>query len=136
MRAVIDTNVLIYDTFGDSVYHAEARELLDSLDEWIIPLIVIYEYVWVMKSLGVAVKETAYKVEEYLQHYKSRPAAEKPEDILRSLEIIQKERLDLSRYNDKIILSIAFRTGRLATFDKRLRKQALAKKVEVLPEKL
>ena len=39
MRAVID------DTFEDSVHHSEAKNLLDSLDEWILPTIVIHEYV-------------------------------------------------------------------------------------------
>jgi len=45
MKALIDTNVLVYDTFEDSIYHAEAKKLLDSLDRWIIPSIVIHEYV-------------------------------------------------------------------------------------------
>ena len=44
MKAVIDTNVLVYDTFEDSLYHKEARKLLDDLDVWIIPIIVIHKY--------------------------------------------------------------------------------------------
>ena len=53
MKALIDTNVLVYDTFEDSIYHAEAKKLLDSLDRWIIPSIVIHEYVWVMRILKI-----------------------------------------------------------------------------------
>jgi len=33
MRAVIDTNVLIYDLVEDSEFHKEAEKLLDSLEE-------------------------------------------------------------------------------------------------------
>ncbi len=36
MRAVIDTNVLVYDTFEDSVHHERAKKLLDDLDGWVI----------------------------------------------------------------------------------------------------
>ena len=62
MRVVIDTNVLVYDTFEDSLYHLEAKNILDSLEKWIIPTIVIHEYVWVLKSLKIPVNEVVYKV--------------------------------------------------------------------------
>lgn len=78
----------------------------------------------------------AYKVEEYLQHHKSRLVGERSGDILEALERLQKEKLDLSRYNYKVILSIAFKTGKLATFDNRLRNQALARRIELLPDKI
>ena len=136
MRAVIDTNVLIYDTFEDSIHHAKAKTILDSLDEWIIPTIVIHEYVWVMRALNVKIEEVAYKVEEYVQHHKTKLVSETAGDIMRALSLIEKERLNLSQYNDKVILSLAFKTGKLATFDNRLRKQALNKKIQILPEKL
>lgn len=45
LEAVIDTNVLVCDTFEDSIHHEGAARLLDSLDHWLIPPIVIYEYV-------------------------------------------------------------------------------------------
>lgn len=35
MKAVIDTDVPIYDTFEDSVFHEEARALLEKLGEWL-----------------------------------------------------------------------------------------------------
>ncbi len=136
MKAVLDTNVLIYDTFEDSLFHLEAKEILDSLDEWIIPLIVIHEYVWILKSLEIAIDDVVYKVREYLDHHKTKLVLEDREDVLRALEIIRDENLSLSRYNDKIVLSIAQKVGTLVTFDKRLRKQALATKLEVLPSKI
>ncbi len=133
MKAVIDTNVLVYDTFEDSIYHEEAKKLLDSLDKWILPLLVVHEYVWVMKSLDVGIEDTIFKVEEYIQHHKTELTAEGPEDVLRGLESIRKERLSMSRYNDKVILSVAAKTGTLATFDEKLRRQAMAVNLEVLP---
>lgn len=66
MKAVIDTNVLIYDTLEDSVFHEEARGLLERLEEWLIPLIVVYEYIWFMKGLNVSVGDALAKTEEYL----------------------------------------------------------------------
>jgi len=46
LSAVVDTNVLIFDTFEDSEFHIEAMKLLDSLKRWILPSIVFHEYVW------------------------------------------------------------------------------------------
>ena len=132
MKAVIDTNVLIYDTFEDSVYHIKAKNILDSLDEWIIPTIVIHEYVWVMKSL-VNVEDVVYKVEEYVNHYKTSLVPEKGEDILEALKRIRKENISLSRYNDEVILSIAMRVGVLATFDNKLRKRSESVGIKLLP---
>ncbi len=43
--SVIDTNVLVYDTFEDTSRHAEARALLDSLLEWRVPTVVFVEFV-------------------------------------------------------------------------------------------
>ena len=136
MKALIDTNVLVYDTFEDSIYHAEAKKLLDSLDEWIIPSIVVHEYVWVMRALKIEVGEVAYKVKEYLQHYKAGLVNERSQDIGRALSFIEKEGLNLSQYNDKIILSLALKVGSLATFDRKLRKQALTRRIQILPERL
>ena len=136
MKALIDTNVLVYDTFEDSIYHAEAKKLLDSLDRWIIPSIVIHEYVWVMRALRIEAGEVAYKVEEYLQHHKTELVNETPEDIGRALSLIEKEGLNLSQYNDKIMLSLAIRVASLATFDRKLRKQASARRIQILPERL
>lgn len=46
MSAVVDTNVLIFDTFEDSEFHTEAMKLLDSLKKWILPSIAFREYAW------------------------------------------------------------------------------------------
>ena len=53
MHAVIDTSVLVYDTVEDSEKHSDAEELLESLDGWLIPSLVLYEYVWFFKRQGI-----------------------------------------------------------------------------------
>ncbi|WP_456478395.1 PIN domain-containing protein [Geoglobus ahangari] len=134
MKAVIDTNVLIYDTFEDSVYHLQARNLLDELRQWYIPAIVIHEYVWALKSLGVSSKDVLYKVEEILNHYKSQLIEDTEYDILRALSNVVEKNLSLSRYNDEVILSAAIRKrASIATFDERLRRRALSAGLDVLP---
>ncbi len=52
-RAVIDTNVIIYDYVEDSELHGRAEEILDSLDKWVIPAVVFYEFVWFLKGMGL-----------------------------------------------------------------------------------
>ncbi len=134
MKAVLDTNVLVYDTFEDSVYHEQAKELMDNLDRWIIPAIVIHEYVWVLKSLNVEPENVRDKVEEYISHQKTRIVSDNHKDILFALKILVEENLSISRYNDKVILSIALRENlSLASFDKKLRSQAKSIGVDVIP---
>ena len=50
MSAVIDTNVLVFDTFEDSEFHAEASGRLDSIEKWHLPDIVFHELMWFFKS--------------------------------------------------------------------------------------
>lgn len=136
MHAVIDTNVLIYDTFSNSGFHKEARALLDSLDKWCIPPIVIQEYVWFFKNQGFSVKEARTMLSEYTSDPRFKGLVEDHKVILRALELLEKEKLSLSRFNDVIILTHTLEKGYLATFDQKLRKLAERLGVEVLPENL
>jgi len=80
-EAVIDTNVLVYDTFEDSVYHESASQLLDDLDRWLIPLISIYEYVWLLKGLSISLVDVKEKLLEYAVCEKCRIFKEGLEEI-------------------------------------------------------
>lgn len=132
--AVLDTNVIVYDTFEDSLYHEAARDLLDSLDVWVLPLIVLYEYVWLMKELGVSLEEISAKVQEYAWDPKARVTSGGRDAVRWALAALMEEGLSASRFNDKVVLSIAEREGiPIATFDRRLRAQALREDIEVLP---
>ena len=87
-----------------------------------------------LKSLGIHVNDVLYKVKEYIQHHKAL-IHETENNTISALNFIAKEDISLSRYNDRIILSIAFeRDKKLVTFDKKLRKQAVALGVDVIPE--
>lgn len=117
MSAVVDTNVLVFDTFEDSDSHKEAVEALDALETWVIPGIVFHEYVWFMKDQGVGVEETRVKVNEYLTDVKTRYRPVDADDVAFSLQNARR----LREYNDLLILSSAKRLGcPLLTFDKGL----------------
>ncbi len=134
MRAVLDTNVLVYDTFEDSIFHVEARRLLDSLDAWVIPIIVLYEYVWLMRGLDVDLADVVEKVWEYAWDHRARVVSGGREAVRWALAILREEGRPLSRFNDKVVLAVAQSEDLpIASFDERLRRQAKRLGLEVLP---
>ena len=134
MYAVIDTSVLVYDTVEDSEKHSDAEELLESLDGWLIPSLVLYEYVWFFKRQGIESSEVKGLVEGYLSDPLCRILSDNGTHLKKALEIITSRRLSLARFNDMVVLSHAMneRTP-LATFDGKLRKIAEGFRVRVLP---
>ena len=134
-EAVIDTNILVYDTFEDSLHHKEASHILDSLNRWIIPLIVIYEYAWFLKGLKMSTADARDKVLEYITSEKSVLVREGLDEIRWAISTLVDEGLSLSRFNDKVVLSVALRRNvPLATFDEKLRRQASNIGVALVPE--
>jgi len=134
-EAVIDTNVLVYDTFEDSLYHEAATSLLDRLDRWLVPLVVVYEYVWVLKGLNISPADAREKLLEYLLGEKCTIVKEGADEIQWAISTIAEEGLSLSRFNDKVLLSVAMRRNALlATFDVKLRRQATKLGLRVVPE--
>ena len=134
-KAVIDTNVLIYDLFEDSMYHKEASSILDMLEAWIIPTIVIHEFIWFIKGLGLEIKNSYEVMLQYIGNEKSIIKPISDYHIRRALNIIFNEGLSLSRYNDKLILTIAMEEGApIASFDRKLRGQARKLNIDVIPE--
>lgn len=49
-EAVVDTNAIIYYVVEDSPMHVEAETLLDGLDVWHMPTVVIHELIWFFKK--------------------------------------------------------------------------------------
>ncbi len=134
-EAVVDTNVLVYDTFEDSLYHEAAARLLDSLDRWLVPLIVIYEYVWVLKGLNVESVHVKEKLLEYLTEEKCSLVREGADEVRWAISTVVEEGLSVARFNDKVVLSIAIRRNApLATFDAKLRNQARRLGIQAVPE--
>ena len=133
-RALVDTNVLIYDTYEDSLYHARASRLLDELDKWVIPLIVLYEYIWFLKGMGEGPDVSLEKLEDYTLSEKSIVYREDDGMLRRALSSIERDGLSLSRFNDEVILTVAIREDLpLASFDGRLRSRAKRSGLIVMP---
>jgi len=130
MRAAIDTNVLIHDLVEDSEFHKEAEELLDGLEEWLIPSIVVHEFVWFLRAIGI---DNVEYVRSYVTNEKAKILCDDDGVIGKALEILIKERLSLSRYNDVVILAHAIESeSPLATKDKALKGLARGHGVEVI----
>jgi predicted nucleic acid-binding protein len=122
-KAIIDTNVIIYDYIEDSLHHKEAKEILDSLDRWVIPTIVVHELIWFLKGLNLESKLD--DIIAYIKNEKAKIVCDCDNNVLKALEILKKEKLTLSNYKDLVILSHSILENYpLATFDKKLSKIA------------
>jgi len=121
LKAIIDTNVLVFDTLEDSEFHREASSGLDSLDGWGLPSIVFHELVWFFKSQQIAVSRATAKVKEYLTNEKTNFVSSSADDIM----FASSKMKNLRAYNDLVILSAAVRTGLpLYSFDEDLKANA------------
>ncbi|MHA1522516.1 MAG: PIN domain-containing protein [Promethearchaeota archaeon] len=137
MHAIIDTNILIYDTIEDSIHHQESQELLNNLSSWQIPIIVMYEYIWFFREL----KFTAIQVNELIKGRISNPKCKIISDDMTytqdALTQSISQKFSLSRFNDMVILSVAKRKDLpLLTFDNKLRKNANALNINVIPKEI
>lgn len=120
----MDSNVLIYRAVEDSEFHVEAKRVLDRLDRWIVPTIVVHETLWGLRELlgrGAALRF----VEALLSHRKTRVEPVLGRDVVFAVGLVGDEGLSVFRYNDKLILSVALRLGEsLFSFDRQLLSQA------------
>jgi len=119
MSAVIDTNVLIFDTFEDSQLHTEAHSRLDGLERWLIPSTVLHEYLSFMRAERVELDFTRNKMVEYLTNIKTVYQPIEATDILFAC----REMRNHTEYNDYLTLSVSKKTRQpLLTYDATLRK--------------
>ena len=131
MSAVLDTNILIFDTFEDSQLHKLAHSTLDQLEKWIIPAIVFHEYVWFMKAEKIELDFTKTKLKEYLMNAKTIYATIESTDIL----FTSREIKDHKEYNDFLILSVSKRREQpLFTYDNPLRKTCQRLGIKILSQ--
>ena len=129
MKAVVDTNVLVFDTFEDSEFHSEAAAGLDSLERWSVPSMVFHELVWFLKSHEIPVSRANSKVEEYLTHEKTAFVPNTTDDV----RFAASKMKSYHEYNDLVILAAAKRLDLpLFSFDKSLRETARQNSVRVL----
>ncbi|MEM0482826.1 MAG: PIN domain-containing protein [Nitrososphaerota archaeon] len=135
MKLLPDTNVLVYDTIEDSTPHNQAVKIIDSADMLAIPPIVIHEYIWVMLKFSVSLKTISVKVHEYLEDPRTRYLVEQPAAIYEALKMMKEDRASPKMVNDYVILSLALKYDlSLATFDSVLKKRAMARGVNVVPQ--
>ncbi len=110
--------MLVFDTFEDSEFHAEASSGLDSLEAWGLPSMVFHELVWFFRSQKIVMPKTNAKVKEYLTNEKTAFIPSSADDIMFASSKMKNHR----EYNDLVILSSAKRVGLpLYTFDEDLK---------------
>lgn len=133
MKAVVDTNVLASAILSDSDSHLKALEVLEGLDEWFLPDIVVYEMVWLLHRLGLTVKVVSSVMKGMLNHRKVK-VIDATERVDWALDRLVKEGMSLDDFNDKLVLGVALSMKMSVTsFDKGLRKQARRLGVNVMP---
>ena len=126
---MIDTNVLIFDTFEDSEFHTQSSGGLNSLEKWYLPDIVFHELAWFFKSRGIEHSKAKVKIEEYLTNEKTVYSACAPDDIRFAVVDLK----NYANYNDCLILSLAKRVELpLFSFDRELERTAKKHSVRIL----
>lgn len=135
MRLLPDTNVLIYDTIEDSEHHNEAAKIINEAKKIIIPSIVIHEYIWTMfKIVQASPSFVMLKVREYLEDPRTIYIPESIETLVDALKMLEADRESVKEVNDYIILATALHHNlTLATFDKKLKRKAMEKRLKVAP---
>jgi len=132
VSAIVDTNVYVYYAIKSSKYHKRSKELLNKLSKWGTPTVVVHEVIWTLYEL-LGRERTLYFVKALLSHRKTEVIPVSKQDITWSLEKIIEEKISLTRYNDKVILSLAKRTNTpILSFDKQLLAQAVRNGVAVI----
>ncbi len=129
----MDTNCLIFDMVKNSEFHGEARKLLDRADRWLLPSVVVEEFVFALKQLGVGDEMIAKEVRGLFAGGKAIFAPVRIQDVRSALGLIESEGVSSKRFNDKLVLSIAKREGAaVMTFDKGLEAECRSQGVEVV----
>jgi len=133
MEAIIDTNILVYETIEDSMYHKEVVEKLKDLESLYIPTNILIEFILVMKKLKLENQIIMRKILEILEDPSITLINIAKMDFKESLRIIIRENRDMKEINDKIILALAKRKNLpIYTYDRQLKQQARKYGVKVL----
>ena len=126
---VIDTNVFLYAVLKDSELNGDARNLLASLERWVVPSMVLYELYWFLKKRGYSVEDIKGAISAVLSSPRTKVVGDSGKYTREALKLTKNPK----RFNDMVILATAKDFGRLATYDKKLRKEAEKLGIKVLP---
>ena len=132
---LVDTNVLIYETFEDSEHHVDATDIVYSSGNLLIPSIVIHEYIWLLtRRFRIPFLKVSEKVEQLLSQEHIRLVCEEPSDLAGALRLAHEDDIEARELNDYIILSTALRARlAIASYDNELRQAATRRGVKVIP---
>jgi len=124
VEAVIDTNVLVYDTVEDSSFHKDVRDKLSKLKKWIVPSVVLEEFALVLMQLNLEEGFIRDKIMEILLNGKTEVASLSKQHFIDSIDIISREGISVNRLNDKLIVSVAkVKRSPIFTYDKEIKGQ-------------
>ncbi len=123
MRAVLDTNALIYYLFSDQSLHKKARELMNRMSSWVIPDLVLHELVWFLKGSGFTKDEAVEVLLSVLTDRRTTLSQITKEDYIEAISLLSEG--DMGDIEDVVILAFAARRSLpLLTFDEDLKKLA------------
>ena len=122
MKALLDTNVLVYDTIENSQHHDRARELIDEMAEPIINSLSIIELCFVLPRYGIDNESVRIKIDELLHSEYFTVSWVSGKYMEKASTFIVDKKLSFRDFNDWIIAFDAFsRNLPLVTFDKTLK---------------
>jgi predicted nucleic acid-binding protein len=98
---------------------------------------VLYELVWVLRKLKLTVEQVEKIVDTIAKNPKASIIADDGSDISQALRILIRENLNLTQFNDKVILSVALRLARpIKTYDDELKQETKNLLAEESPRRL
>lgn len=133
MEYLVDTNILVYETVLDSIYHDEVAANLERLGRVYVPTLTLIELAIVLHRLRLNNELIIERIREIMTEDRYTLVDISAEDLENALSTLEKEGKGVSTLNDKIILSVAkrLRLG-VYTYDKKLKKQCMQNNISTL----
>ncbi len=124
-EAVVDTSVLVDAVVEEARRHLRARAQLAGLAKLTVPIIVLYEMVWVLEKLGAESDAVRNAVETLVRNPKVTIAADDGAIASKAIGRVVEEKTSLSNFDDKVVLETALRLGvPLLTYDRELERES------------
>ncbi len=133
MECIVDTNVLVYETFEDSEFHEEVVKKLSEMELIYVPGVVILELTIILKRLKYDSSIILDKIREIFNSNRYVVLDIYVDDIIFAIDILSRHGKNVSSLNDKIVLSVAKRLGKpIYTYDKDLKRQCKSLGVPII----